>query len=86
MKLHFFTRIFAFVLCLGISMTSDAGKRGRVIDFEDELVEGVNKRPYDSVSQIGERGRHQRKLHLYRKRQGFRNETEETLSEMRMWQ
>jgi hypothetical protein len=61
-------------------------KRGKVIDFEDELVEGVNKRPLDSLSQISERNRRGRKMHLYRKRAGFRTETQETISEMRVWQ
>ena len=61
-------------------------KRGKVIDFEDDLVEGVNKRPFDSANQISERDRRGRHMHLYRKRQGFRNETEESLTEVRVWQ
>src|SRR5579885_2996725 len=56
-----------------------AGKHEKVIDFEDEVVEGMNKRPLDSLSQISERDRKHRKPHLYRKRGGFRGETEESL-------
>jgi len=59
--------------------------RGRVIDFEDSLVEGVNKRPLDSLSQIGDADRRKRP-HLYRKRAGFRTETLETVREIRMAQ
>ena len=60
-----------------------AEKRTKVIDFEDEVVEGMNKRPLDSVSQISERDRSRRKPHLYRKRAGFRDETIQTLGEIR---
>lgn len=54
-------------------------KSQKVIDFEDEVVEGLNKRPLDSLSQISERNRKRHKPHLYLKRAGFRTETEETL-------
>lgn len=56
-----------------------ASKRGRVIDFEDEVVEGLNRRPLDSLSQISERDKKRKKVHLYRKRGGFRPETAETM-------
>lgn len=59
------------------------GKRHKSIEFEDELVEGMNKRPLDSVSQIGERERANGRPHLYRKRVGFRQENRNTLREMR---
>ena len=79
--------IFIVTVILIFSSQASAGdKRGRVIDFEDELVEGVNKRPLDSVSQISERNKRRRQMHLYRKRQGFRSETQEILTEMRVWQ
>lgn len=60
-----------------------ASKRSKVIDFEDEVVEGVNKRPLDSLSQISESDRKRRKPHLYRKRGGFREETAETFRFLR---
>jgi hypothetical protein len=59
------------------------GKRGKVIDFEDETVEGVNKKPYDSFSQLSDGNKKRRRAHLYRKRAGFRAETIETLKEVR---
>lgn len=59
--------------------TREKVKSQKVIDFEDEVVEGLNKRPLDSLSQISERNRKRHKPHLYLKRAGFRHETEETL-------
>ncbi|OFZ23338.1 MAG: hypothetical protein A2X94_03825 [Bdellovibrionales bacterium GWB1_55_8] len=60
-----------------------SSKRHKVIEFDDELVEGMNKRPLDSLSQISERERNGTRSHLYRKRAGFRQETQNTLKEMR---
>ncbi|MCM2278518.1 MAG: hypothetical protein NDJ89_10630 [Oligoflexia bacterium] len=54
-------------------------KRAKVIDFEDEVVEGLNRRPLDSLSQISERDRKRKKPHLYRKRASFKSETRESL-------
>jgi len=65
---------------------AESGKRSKAIDFDDEVVEGMNKRPLDSLSQISERDRKRRKPHLYRKRAGFRPETVETLKVMRYTQ
>lgn len=58
------------------------GSRSNVIDFEGALVEGINKKPLDSFSQLSDQDKGRRKLHLYRKRQGFRTETRETLKEI----
>lgn len=55
----------------------------KVIDFDGDLVEGVNKRPLDSLSQISERERARRGRHLYRKRAGFRSETLKTIKDLR---
>ncbi len=57
--------------------------RQKVIDFEGDLVEGVNKQPLDSLSEISEAQKRKRKMHLYRKRKGFKTEIQETLREMR---
>ena len=58
-------------------------KRQKVIDFEDEVVEGLNKRPLDSLSQISDRDKRRRRPHLYRKRTGFRTELAESLRLLR---
>lgn len=60
-----------------------APQRTKVIDFDDEVVEGMNKRPLDSVSQVSDPGKRARKPHLYRKRASFRSEIRETLRELR---
>jgi hypothetical protein len=56
---------------LSANGSKSAEKRQKVIDFEDEVVEGMNRR------------RLRRKSHLYRKRGGFRSETAETLRALR---
>ena len=65
------------------SPSNATNKREKVIDFEDEVVEGLNKKPLDSLNQISERERRRRKNHLYRKRAGFRFENAETLRTVR---
>ena len=62
---------------------AEVSKRQKVIDFEDEVVEGMNKRPLDSFNQISEANKKKKKQHLYRKRAGFRTETAQTISEIR---
>ena len=55
--------------------------RKKVIDFDDEMVEGLNKRPLDSLSQISERDKNRRKNHLYKKRTSFTTDNRELLGE-----
>ncbi len=66
--------------------TQGQSKRQKVIDFDDETIEGLNKRPLDSLSQISDAEKRRRKPHLYRKRTGFRGETSETLKVLRYTQ
>lgn len=56
-------------------------KREKVIAFDDDLVEGLNKRPLDSLQQLGG-GNSRKKSHLYRKRGSYPTETKITLQEM----
>jgi len=74
-------KIILLLLCVSFSFLASAsnGQRQKVIDFEDDVVEGMNKRPLDSLSQISDADKKRRKPHLYRKRVGFRSETSETL-------
>ncbi|MEK6578822.1 MAG: hypothetical protein AABZ55_06315 [Bdellovibrionota bacterium] len=58
-------------------------KKEKVIDFEESLVEGMNKKPLDSLNQISEAERRRRRSHLYRKRAGFTTETYETVRTLR---
>ena len=71
--------VTVLILVISVMTGFDRELRQKVIDFEDEVVEGMNKRPLDSVSQLSEKDRKKKKPHLYRKRSGFRTETVETL-------
>ena len=74
------------LLAPSLSLADPKSTRGKVIDFDDELVEGMNKRPLDSLSQVGDAGKHRKKPHLYKKRAGFRDQTLETIYEVRYTQ
>jgi hypothetical protein len=74
---------FAFTLQDASAAQNSAAKNQKVIDFEDETIEGLNKRPLDSLSQLSEKEKRRRKPHLYRKRTSFRSETGETLRVLR---
>lgn len=80
---------FALMVCIALMGMSDSawakGSREKVIDFEDEVVEGLNKRPLDSLQQISD-ARKKNRPHLYRKRGSFRSETAETLRAVRFVQ
>lgn len=58
--------------------------RMKVIDFEDQVVEGVNKRPLDALALLGDGAGNRNRKHLYRKRIGYRAEIEQTLQDMRV--
>lgn len=82
-------RVLCALLLLTLVATPSFAKErksAKVIDFEDEVVEGMNRRPLDSLSQISERDKKRRKPHLYRKRAGFRTETANDLKLLRFAQ
>jgi hypothetical protein len=87
MRLRRFLKIcslLGLILMAGLASADlTSNKRTKVIDFEDEVVEGVNRKPLDSLNQISERNGHKKKPHLYRKRGGFKSETAESLRVMR---
>jgi hypothetical protein len=77
-----------FILTLLLASTvyaQDDNKRSRNINFEDEVVEGINRKPLDAFNQLTEQnGRG--KNHLYHKRAGFADRDEALLGEMRLAQ
>lgn len=88
-RVGFFGRIgILILLCLqtGMAAQKQSNERSKVIDFDGDLVEGMNKRPFDSLNQVSEAQKRRKASHLYRKRKGFRNEIRETLREMRYTQ
>jgi hypothetical protein len=73
-----------FVLSVfAVDWAHSKGKGQKVIDFEDEVVEGMNKQPLDSVSQLSDLEKRRKRPHLYRKRKGFKSEVAETVSHLR---
>lgn len=60
-----------------------AQERSKSLDFEDSTIEGVNKQPLDSLSQISDRDAKRKKNHLYWKKTHFHPETQESLRELR---
>lgn len=90
MKKSILNSIVAFTLTFQFLVDTAHAKPkaelNKVIDFEDEVVEGLNKRPLDSLSSLSEADRKKKKPHLYRKRAGFRHETLESLREARYQQ
>jgi hypothetical protein len=66
----FFTHAIA-IFTLSTSHASET-KRSKNINFEDELVEGINRKPLDQFNQISEINGSSSE-HLYRKRKTFRD-------------
>lgn len=74
-------------LCVGVGVSlaearPKAPARSRNVDFEGDLIEGVNKRPLDSLNQLADGGGKDAKSHLYRKRKSFRSESRDTVREI----
>ena len=91
--MRFVLVVLSLLSILGFAMTlqdasaaAPVSQRQEVLDFDDETIEGLNKRPLDSLSQISEKDRRRHKPHLYRKRTGFRSETAETIRAIRYTQ
>jgi len=80
--LHGTIMLGAATLLLSSNALAD---RSTKIDFDDTLVEGVNKQPLDSLSQISEDG-DSKKYRLYRKRAGFRDLHDNLMDELRNMQ
>ena len=77
------TLIVAIFLFTSHNAYSLDSKRSKSINFEDELVEGINRKPLDSVNQLSEFEANQRK-HLYRKRAGFVDRDRIVMDELKL--
>jgi hypothetical protein len=78
-------KLTIFIIIILFSSTSYSGenKRSKSINFEDELVEGINRKSLDSVNQLSEFEANQRK-HLYRKRSGFVDRDRLVMDELKL--
>ncbi len=54
------------------------GQRSRSLNFEDDLIEGINRKPLDSFNQISDPNHH-KASHLYQKRSGFADRNQSLL-------
>ena len=79
----FGSMIFTILILLVAPALAQDSKRSKSINFEDELVEGINRKPLDAFNQISERNK-KSKNHLYKKRSGFSDRDETLLTEMRL--
>lgn len=79
------TQSFAVVVRAEEVMTRvSQSKSMKVIDFEGEVVEGINKQSLDSLNQISEEEKRRRRKHLYQKRKSFVSEDQDLISELRI--
>jgi hypothetical protein len=84
LRLSFFAIVTTAVL-ITLSFPQALGRESahkKVIDFDDEVVEGLNKRPLDSLNQISDQQSRKQRPHLYRKRASFKYEIKETLKNL----
>lgn len=55
--------------------------RSTSIDFEDDIIEGMNKNPFDSLTRVGKQDG-AGGAHLYHRKKGFGREIKQTVREM----
>jgi hypothetical protein len=59
-----------------------AGERKKSLDFEEQTVEGMNKRPLDSLNSMADGLKNSDDKHLYRKKRVFHVETQRNLKDL----
>ncbi len=74
--------IFIMISSIGSQALSADLKRSKSINFEDELVEGINRKPLDSFNQISELNESKNR-HLYLKRSTFADRNRSLLKDMK---
>lgn len=62
--------IFTSSVLVPLTFAQEPTKRSTSINFEDDVIEGINRKSLDSVSQISENNKN-KKGHLYKKRATF---------------
>ena len=81
-------RLMPFLLLISIyttplSFAENDSKRSKSLNFEDDMIEGINRKNLDSVNQMSEHDRRNFQ-HLYRKRASFDDLNQELAKEMRL--
>jgi len=80
-------RRLSMLLLIGLCLSAPAdppvtGESSKQLDFEGDTVEGLNRQPLDSLSQISESDSSKERAHLYQKKKHFREENKQTLREL----
>ncbi len=78
-----FLIIFVSALCNVPAFGKGTTNSSKVINFEDETIEGINRKPLDSFNQISENDQ-KKNAHLYRRRASFQDRDEILFIEMRL--
>lgn len=64
------------------SAGSAQGERQRNLDFEGDVVEGMNRQPLDSLTSLNEGNGDRSKGHIYRRKKKFKPENRELAREI----
>lgn len=84
MKTNVWIQLIVFLLMVAGTAYGDPDSK-KQIDFEGDVVEGVNKQPLDSLNQISNGDNGSNRLHLYRRKRpndALARESRETLREL----
>jgi len=60
----------------------EGAKAKKTIDFEGEVVEGLNQEPLDAMNAISDKKERAKHSHLYLKRKDFRDNSDELVREL----
>ena len=74
--------LFLGLMLISMSSASEAGDRKKSLDFNEQLIEGLNKRPLDSLNSVNDGSGEGRHRHLYRKKTRFDAELRATLRDL----
>jgi hypothetical protein len=78
--------LFGILICFLLALPAFAGpvdgKATKTMDFDGDVVEGVNKQPLDTLNSLSESDSSRYKMHLYKKRTSFKDENQQVMREM----
>ena len=72
----------AVIIVCSAALNARGGERKTKLDFEDQLVEGLNKRPLDSLNSLNDGSGSGKNRHLYRRKTRFDPENRRTLKDL----
>ena len=77
------THLLLFLVLLsGIQAGAHAGERKKALDFDEQTVEGMNKRPLDSLNSLADGLNSRDGKHLYQKKKRFHAESQRTVRDL----